>query len=245
MNSFDKSILDAMVRSSLHSANFDRIISAVQGNLLIKGGMIMMIIWWLWFRKEKDESATLRTRRIIIAGFFAMTLATGLARIAHAELPFRARPLTYRELFAPPVGMSSSDAAYFHRDSSFPSDHATLFYALATMIFFVSPSVGVFTFIYVSVFIALPRVYLLLHFPTDILAGVVLGVGVTASSLIIIEKTESLRRLFDAAIARALGWPGLFYAAMFIWSFSICELFESARMLVHLVGEGAKALLHA
>ena len=45
---------------------------------------------------------------------------------------------------------------WFVNDSSIPSDHAALFYALATTIFLVSRRAGVFMFIYATVVIMTP-----------------------------------------------------------------------------------------
>ncbi len=61
--------------------------------------------------------------------------------------------------------------------SSFPSGHATLFFALATSIYLYDKRAGV-TFFVVAVIIALSRMIVGVHYPVDILAGAVIGIVV-------------------------------------------------------------------
>jgi hypothetical protein len=55
--------------------------------------------------------------------------------------------------------------------SSFPSDHACLFFALATGLCLISPVIGGLALLHASLIVSLPRIYLGLHYPTDVLAG--------------------------------------------------------------------------
>ena len=89
----------------------------------------------------------------IVAGFLGLTMS----RILSWTI-FRARPLNEPQLsFQLPYG---SVPAGFEGASSFPSDHAVLFFALAAGLFLASRRVGSLALIYVSLVICLPRVYL-------------------------------------------------------------------------------------
>ena len=96
---------------------------------------------------------------------------------------FRVRPLNeLRLLSIVHYGMDNSN---WKQLSSFPSDHAALFFTLAVGIYFASRRAGWFCFIYYSLlFICLPRVYLGEHYPTDIVAGAAIGMvpGVAGQS---------------------------------------------------------------
>ena len=59
--------------------------------------------------------------------------------------------------------------------SSFPSTHSAWSFGAATVIFIYHKKAGVVAFIGAAL-IAFSRMYLFLHFPTDVLAGIVLGV---------------------------------------------------------------------
>lgn len=90
-------------------------------------------------------------------------------------LPFRPRPMTVAALhFQTPFGASDHGLINW---SSFPSDHAAVFFALATSIFFVWRAAGIAALVYVFLFIAMPRLYLGFHYPTDILGGALIGIA--------------------------------------------------------------------
>lgn len=59
--------------------------------------------------------------------------------------------------------------------ASFPSGHAAISFAAATVLGFMNRKLGIFAFILAGL-IAFSRVYLFVHFPTDVLAGAALGI---------------------------------------------------------------------
>jgi len=58
---------------------------------------------------------------------------------------------------------------------SFPSGHATIFFALATAIYFFNKKWGIVTFI-VAILVGLSRIFVGVHWPIDVLAGAVIGI---------------------------------------------------------------------
>lgn len=61
-------------------------------------------------------------------------------------------------------------------DSSFPSGHTTNVFAAATAVFLNHKKVGVIALI-IAALVGFSRMYNCMHYPTDVLAGVVIGVG--------------------------------------------------------------------
>ena len=59
-------------------------------------------------------------------------------------------------------------------ESSFPSGHAFSSFCAATIIFLFYKKAGIFAYV-LAFLIALSRVYLCVHYPTDVLAGMVIG----------------------------------------------------------------------
>jgi len=73
---------------------------------------------------------------------------------------------------------------------SFPSGHAAFFFALAMAIYFYNKKLGAWFFA-AAVLIALARVSAGIHYPTDILAGAVIGILSAYTIFFFIKKWET------------------------------------------------------
>ena len=127
MNAFDVNILEFFNRFAHHAHILDESVVTLDTPVL-KGGVVVAFVWWAWFADEGPDAS--RRRRILLSTLAASIMSVAVARsIAHV-LPFRVRPLYEPELhFVPPFGASDIDLESW---SSFPSDHAVLFFTLAT-----------------------------------------------------------------------------------------------------------------
>ncbi|MFH1894584.1 MAG: phosphatase PAP2 family protein [Patescibacteria group bacterium] len=65
--------------------------------------------------------------------------------------------------------------AHNPNESSFPSGHTALFFALATVVYFYNKKAGIFFYIS-AFFIGISRVFAGLHWPSDIVAGIFVGI---------------------------------------------------------------------
>ena len=70
---------------------------------------------------------------------------------------------------------------------SFPSGHTTVAFAFATILAFKIPKIRIPVFV-IAVLIGFSRVYIGAHFPSDVVAGMVLGCGVSGIILFIEKK---------------------------------------------------------
>ena len=62
-----------------------------------------------------------------------------------------------------------------HDAPAFPSGHAAFFFAFSTIVYFYNKKIGILFFLS-SILIVISRVFAGIHWPTDILAGAVVGV---------------------------------------------------------------------
>lgn len=111
----------------------------------------------LFFKRYRFWGAMLLTALVftVIVGEF------GIKNLVQRPRPFVDNPNAVL-LISPPQG------------SSFPSMHSATSFACAFVVFRINKKLGVVGFFY-SACVAFSRMYLYVHYPSDILAGVVLG----------------------------------------------------------------------
>lgn len=226
VNTFDFRISAYLNQLCHRHELFDRAIVFLSDNHLLKGGVLVIIIWYIWFSAAGD-SYLKRTR--IISALVGSFISIFVARILPHVLTYRARPILNPENhFVDAYGLNRGT---FDNLSSFPSDHCTLFFALATGICYSSRRWGVISFLYVLAFIAFPRVYLGLHYLTDILCGAAIGIPI-----VVILETNTLRNNLSARILNlATSAPGIFYSLFFFITFEIGEMFTSVRSIASFI----------
>ena len=220
MNIFDYSIISFFNQFAQRSVQFDRLVLLISDNVLLKGGFILALFCYAWF-KEDSLKIVQRNREHILITILASSVGIVGARLLVLSLPFRLRPLHNPEIALEfPLKRD-----FLEGWSSFPSDHAILFFTLATGLFFVSRILGTIAIAHAIFVISLPRIYLGLHYPTDILAGALIGIGVSLwvnRRKISSTMTKLPMRFLDKN-------PSLFYSCFFIVDFEIAEMFNSVR----------------
>jgi membrane-associated phospholipid phosphatase len=225
-NSLNLAVYNWLAHYTSISPHFNLFIQYLESAYLFKGIPIMGLLLFFWFRDTDPKS---NTRKLVIASFVGCLVAVFIARVANHLLPFQPRPSANLAL---PVlsyaGLLEQETQALFDWSSFPSDHAAMFFSLATGIFLISRSVGVFTFFYIAIFIALPRIYLGLHYPTDILAGAILGVicGVLCT------RKRMINLYGNMCMNLLKKYPAAFQTALFIFSVEVCVMFNDIRRIL-------------
>jgi undecaprenyl-diphosphatase len=100
----------------------------------------------------------------VLSGIIARFFITEIIR----EVWFRARPFVENS-----VNML---IPYSAKESSFPSGHASIYFAISTIIYLYNKKLGI-GFLVASFLICLSRIFVGIHWPSDILAGIVVGIG--------------------------------------------------------------------
>lgn len=204
------------------NAALDRFIYNLADSAMLKGGVFMAFLWWQWFR---HDDATVQRRQTILTALAGAIAAIGIARVLQIALPFRARPLHNPELgLGSPVGVNPDTLDGW---SSFPSDHAVLFFALAVAVWRLSRPLGLLAFLWSAIAICLPRVYLGYHYATDILAGAVVGIVTMHLTFAILRPQLLARPLLRWEARHATS----FYCLAFLATLELAVLFQDVRQL--------------
>ena len=162
IQNFDNSVLQ-FIQSHLRSGLMDNFFVFI--TKLGDGGFIWLVlaIVLLFFKKTRKCG-------ILVIITVAIGFITGdriLKNIISRDRPFISHPLfpVSELLIKPPSGYS------------FPSGHTASSFGAATAILLYNKKFGIIA-LFMAVLIAFSRMYLYVHFPSDILGGIILGVGV-------------------------------------------------------------------
>ena len=155
--------------------------------LMAKYGIVFLAIallvgWWIGRRDDSPRKVAIAVWSAL-AALVALVLVQPIANAATEQRPFVNHPEVHK-LIA------------HSADFGFPSDHATGAGAIAAGLLFLSWRLGLVTAL-VAVLIAFSRVYVGVHFPQDVLAGLALGAAVAVLGIFIVVPllTRLLERL--------------------------------------------------
>jgi undecaprenyl-diphosphatase len=209
----------------------DRLVAEEETNQLLKGGLFLALYWRAWFRPDPAQGQ--RRRRLVVAAAATLS-ALAAARMLATMMPFRIRPMFEQGLrhvpFAVPIQPN------MEAWSSFPSDTATYFFALAIGLAYVERATGTFLIAAAATWISIPRLYIGLHYLTDILGGAVLAALIVRRAM----RSEWVeRRIATPIVEWAESCPGTFYALGFLLSMEMANLFDATRALMHSVVRSA------
>lgn len=146
----------------------------------------------------------------------ALTLTAFLINLVVKPMFTRKRPYeileTVRTMINPPFG------------SSFPSGHAASSFAAASMLWFFNMPFRYFA-LALALLIAVSRVYLMVHFPSDVLVGVVSGIVISYLTYLL-----ALRVGIQVARARLEQLPWLAGQAKLTGSWMLSAVKDSFRV---------------
>jgi undecaprenyl-diphosphatase len=95
----------------------------------------------------------------------------------------------------------------------------------------VSRQLGILAMVHAFFVVCLPRIYVGYHYPTDIVAGMFVGIAVAfVCKWVLLRKgiTRPMLRLMEER-------PAFFYSLAFAWTFEVAELFTSVLNFQSLV----------
>jgi undecaprenyl-diphosphatase len=162
-------ILD-FIRENLTSPFMDGVMKTI--TFLGNGG-------WFWIAVALTLIIIPKTRKIGVTMAVAMILDGIICNLTLKPLIGRIRPYELKGAVDLIIATPS--------DYSFPSGHSAISFAAASAIFAHSKKWGIPALI-LALFVALSRLYLYVHFPTDILGGAVVGTLCGTAAYYILKK---------------------------------------------------------
>jgi len=76
MNSFDVAVISFLNQFAHKSVRFDNLVVVVSGSELLKTGLLVALMWWIWFENEDAR----RKREVLLAGTAAIVPALLMPR---------------------------------------------------------------------------------------------------------------------------------------------------------------------
>jgi len=162
----DRSVLLFLNGWTGHSNLLDLFFKTV-GEYIIYLVPFLLLGVWIWFaygKGMKDRVARkLVVLQAVIAGLFGWFVINPLvARVWSRPRPFE--------------GLGGVREVLLHRpDKSFPSDHATFLFSIGFYFLYAGWKKTGWTVIITGIFVSIARVILGVHYPLDILGGLVIG----------------------------------------------------------------------
>ncbi len=222
----DASVSTAISRWASHNEVINHAVYVASQTDFLTGGLMVALLYYCWFSSVAAEA-----RARLLLGFGAALVSGVTSRLLQVSLPLRLRPMHALDSgFSPLPGIDPTLANHW---GSFPSDHAALFFALAAVVWRQSRWLGLLA-VMSALFGVLPRVYLGLHYLSDVTAGAALGVG-----LVLMFGHFGPQTLAHRGVAWVERRPGLAYGMAFLMSFEVATLFEDIRQ----VGRGIPSVL--
>ncbi|MGQ0457487.1 MAG: phosphatase PAP2 family protein [Hyphomicrobium sp.] len=199
---------------------FHKALMTLNASPFFKAAPIVVMLVWAWSARPQSPRFN---QRAVVAIVLSAGIAIACGRAAQVLLPARLRPIQDAGSdFAAIHGVSPEVLSGW---SSFPSDHAVYFAALSVGLYVLDKRLGVVAALWSLFVICLPRIYIGLHYPSDIIAGLLLG-GLVMELAV---NSQPVLGVADALIDYKDRAPSTFFpiAVLILWQMGV--MFEDVR----------------
>ena len=205
---------------------FDQLVGLIESPHL-KGLAFISTFGMFWFQRSKT---LVRQRETLVLLLLAVVLSIVVARALADLLPFRTRPM-----YATGIGFRAPLARGFDSGlvdwSSFPSDTTTVLFVMTTGFWLLSRWCGLLWACFSLVTAAAARIYFGYHYPGDVVAGALIGIGV----MIAVNNKFMHARIASPIVVMEQRAPAIFYALFFPFLYEVTTLFAYTRVIRHAI----------
>lgn len=231
----DRALALAANQFAGRSIVLDRLVHDIIATALPTGGVLVAALCWIWF--ETDETGLHSRRRDVVTALLAVMVVAGAVWLLKALLPFRDRPLNDPDLgLRVPFGVGPASPGGL---SALPSGHTAFFFALSVPLWTRSRWLGAAATVWVSLTICLPLLYRGDHWPSDIVAGAVVGVTL----MLLLSRLIGATGLPDRMVRFSATHPPVFYAIAWLFALEIAQMFDGVQAYIRDVARLARVLL--
>ena len=190
-SSIDGEAYTDVVNSAQHAPSWlDDVVSAWSTYGLVVFGVLMVVGWWRARRVGAEVAVTALAVPVVVVAAYGIDSL--LKTAVRENRPCRS------------LRVATLEACPGPGDWSFPSNHATIAAAAAVALFFVSRRLGAVAAV-AALAMAVSRVWVGVHYPHDVVAGVVVGTLLAFGAMVLLgRRPESLVRRITATRLRPL-----------------------------------------
>ncbi len=163
--------------NKLHNDILDKIMITITS--LVNSGFIWILISIILIFIKKTRKCGIL---ILISMFIGLVIGNGILK----NIIARDRPCW--------IDKSIKLLIESPKDYSFPSGHTMVSFEAAVMIWLHNKKLGIIP-IGFATFVAFSRMYLFVHFPTDIIAGMILGISISLGVYFVDKRYNNKRNL--------------------------------------------------
>jgi undecaprenyl-diphosphatase len=210
------------------NALLDAVVLELCNNHLFKGVVVATVLVGLWVsqggRSEERRTGVISTILISMVGIL-------VGRLLAQTLPFSLRPIHTPEVIVNIPAAPSATIDVLEGWSSMPSDHAVMYFALATSVFLLSRWVGLFLFLHAAFIVSITRIFTGVHWPMDVVVGASIG---TLVALALHRPMTRMITRFDV-VGVVSRYPVIAYPMLFFTLLQIGTMYESLRRVLSLM----------
>jgi len=221
--------LDSKIVLWLNALTYNDVWAAIfllmGNNALVRGGPVFFAFVLVWCSKPDPEHQVK-----ILVGLVATMVATVSSVVLQFLFTPHIRPCLNSAL---PINQSVTDFSDLdlHRLSSFPSDSASLYFAICMIIFLENRKLGIVSFLWSILTVGVCRVALGYHYPTDIIGSLVLGPGL----VLIASRMRVLQTYCTVQIRRFHISTPVLTAVMFLFLGDAYNEFLGILNFIHII----------